>query len=271
MGSLGRAVYTLGSLIRGSGQALDRFGTRLQGSYYLQETLSRHRTLMDIFDKSPIVDKDAFVAPGASIIGNVLVGKNSSIWYGCVLRGDVNSIHVGSGTNIQDNSLILVEESELCGKGLPTIIGDNVTIGHSAVIHACTVDDEAFVGMGAILLDDVHVEKHAMVAAGALVKQGTKVPSGEVWAGNPAKFLRKLTAEEIAFITQSATNYCNLARVHAAENSKSFDEIEFEKMLRKKYARRDEDYDSMIGVVRETPSELVLPDSILPDKAKSAN
>nr|GMC47913.1 Gamma carbonic anhydrase 1, mitochondrial [Ipomoea batatas] len=180
MGSLGRAVYTLGSLIRGSGQALDRFGTRLQGSYYLQETLSRHRTLMDIFDKSPIVDKDAFVAPGASIIGNVLVGKNSSIWYGCVLRGDVNSIHVGSGTNIQDNSLILVEESELCGKGLPTIIGDNVTIGHSAVIHACTVDDEAFVGMGAILLDDVHVEKHAMVAAGALVKQGTKVPSGEV-------------------------------------------------------------------------------------------
>ncbi|XP_031118241.1 gamma carbonic anhydrase 2, mitochondrial-like [Ipomoea triloba] len=125
--------------------------------------------------------------------------------------------------------------------------------------------------MGAILLDDVHVEKHAMVAAGALVKQGTKVPSGEVWAGNPAKFLRKLTAEEIAFITQSATNYSNLARVHAAENSKSFDEIEFEKMLRKKYARRDEDYDSMIGVVRETPSELVLPDSILPDKAKSAN
>lgn len=95
--------------------------------------------------------------------------------------------------------------------------------------------------------------------------------TSQVWAGNPAKFLRKLSAEEIAFITQSATNYSNLARVHAAENSKSFDEIEFEKMLRKKYARRDEDYDSMIGVVRETPSELVLPDSILPDKVKSAN
>lgn len=89
----------------------------------------------------------------------------------------------------------------------------------------------------------------------------------QVWAGNPAKFLRKLTDEEIAFIAQSATNYCNLARVHAAENSKSFDEIEFEKMLRKKYAKRDEEYDSMIGVVRETPPELVLPDNILPEKA----
>lgn len=92
----------------------------------------------------------------------------------------------------------------------------------------------------------------------------------QVWAGNPAKFLRKLTDEEIAFIFQSATNYINLAKVHAAENAKSFDEIEFERMLRKKFARRDEEYDSMIGVVRETPPELVLPDNILPDKSQKA-
>ncbi|XP_019174835.1 PREDICTED: gamma carbonic anhydrase 2, mitochondrial-like [Ipomoea nil] len=271
MGSLGKAIYTLGSLIRGSGKALDRIGCGLQGSYYLSEQLSRHRTLMDLFDKSPVVDKDAFVAPGASVIGDVQVGRNSSIWYGCVLRGDVNRIRVGAGTNIQDNSLVHVAKLNSGGRDLPTIIGDNVTIGHSAVIHACTIDDEAFVGMGAILLDGVHLGKHAMVAAGALVRQNTKIPSGEIWAGNPAKFLRKLTEEEVAFISQSATTYTNLARVHAAENSKSFDEIEFERMLRKKYARRDEDYDSMIGVVRETPPELVLPDNILPDKAKSSN
>lgn len=92
----------------------------------------------------------------------------------------------------------------------------------------------------------------------------------QVWAGNPAKFLRKLTDEEIAFISQSAANYINLAKVHASENAKSFDEIELEKMLRKKFARRDEDYDSMIGVVREIPPELILPDNILPDKAQKA-
>ncbi|TMW94229.1 hypothetical protein EJD97_010554 [Solanum chilense] len=267
MGTLGKAIYSLGSIVRATGKALDRVGNRLQGSSHIEEHLSRHRTLMNVFDKAPVVDKDVFVAPGASVIGDVHVGRNSSIWYGCVLRGDVNSISVGSGTNIQDNSLVHVAKSNISQKVLPTIIGNNVTVGHSAVVHGCTIEDEAFIGMGATLLDGVHVEKHAMVAAGSLVKQNTRIPSGEVWAGNPAKFLRKLTDEEIAFIAQSATNYCNLARVHAAENSKSFDEIEFEKMLRKKYAKRDEEYDSMIGVVRETPPELVLPDNILPEKA----
>lgn len=92
----------------------------------------------------------------------------------------------------------------------------------------------------------------------------------QVWGGNPAKFLRKLTEEEIAFISQSATNYSNLAQVHAAENAKSFDEIELEKALRKKFARRDEEYDSMLGVVREVPSQLILPDNILPDKSTKA-
>ncbi|XP_027149232.1 gamma carbonic anhydrase 1, mitochondrial [Coffea eugenioides] len=266
MGTLGRAVYTVGFWIRETGQALDRLGCLLQGNYYFQEQLSRHRTLMNIFDKAPLVDKEAFVAPSASIIGDVQVGRGSSIWYGCVLRGDVNGITVGSGTNIQDNSLVHVAKSNLSGKVLPTIIGDNVTIGHSAVLHGCTVEDEAFVGMGAALLDGAVLEKHAMVAAGALVRQNMRIPSGQVWGGNPAKFLRKLSDEEIAFISQSATNYCNLAQVHAAENAKSFDEIEFEKVLRKKYSRRDEEYDSMLGVIRETPPELVLPDNILPDK-----
>ncbi|KAK4490315.1 hypothetical protein RD792_000982 [Penstemon davidsonii] len=270
MGTLGRAVYTLGHWIRETGQAMDRLGSRFQGNYYFQEQLSRHRTLMNLFDKSPVVDKEAFVAPSASVIGDVQVGRGSSIWYGSVLRGDVNSISVGSGTNIQDNALVHVAKSNLAGKVLPTIIGNNVTIGHSAVVHGCTIEDDAFVGMGAILLDGVVVEKHAMVAAGALVRQNTRVPVGEVWAGNPAKFLRKLTDEEIAFIAESATNYINLAKVHAAENAKAFDEIELEKMLRKKFAHKDEDYDSMIGIVRETPPELVLPENILPHKSPKA-
>lgn len=264
MGTLGKAIYTVGFWIRETGQAMDRLGSRLQGNYYFHEQLSRHRTLMNIFDKAPSVSKDAFVAPSASIIGDVQIGRASSIWYGCVLRGDVNHISVGSGTNIQDNSLIHVAKTNLKGKVLPTVIGDNVTVGHSAVLHGCTVEDESFVGMGATLLDGVVVEKHGMVAAGALVRQDTRIPSGEVWGGNPAKFLRKLTEEEIAFISKSATNYSNLAQVHAAENAKGFEEIEFEKALRKKHAHKDEEYDSMLGVVREVPPELILPDNILP-------
>lgn len=270
MGTLGKAIYTVGFWIRETGQAIDRLGSRLQGSYYFQEQLSRHRTLMNIFDKVPVVDKDAFVAPSASVIGDVQVGRGSSIWYGCVLRGDVNSIRVGSGTNIQDNSLVHVAKSNLAGKVLPTIIGNNVTVGHGATLHGCTVEDEAFVGMGAVLLDGVIVEKNAMVAAGSLVRQNTRIPSGEVWGGNPARFLRNVTDEEVAFMAQAAENYGNLAQVHASENAKTFEEIELEKTLRKKFARRDEDYDSMIGVVREIPPQLILPDNVLPPNSKPA-
>nr|BAD44607.1 unknown protein [Arabidopsis thaliana] len=266
MGTLGRAFYSVGFWILETGQALDRLGCRLQGKNYFREQLSRHRTQMNVFDKAPIVDKEAFVAPSASVIGDVHIGRGSSIWYGCVLRGDVNTVSVGSGTNIQDNSLVHVAKSNLSGKVHPTIIGDNVTIGHSAVLHGCTVEDETFIGMGATLLDGVVVEKHGMVAAGALVRQNTRIPSGEVWGGNPARFLRKLTDEEIAFISQSATNYSNLAQAHAAENAKPLNVIEFEKVLRKKHALKDEEYDSMLGIVRETPPELNLPNNILPDK-----
>ncbi|KAF3793097.1 Gamma carbonic anhydrase 1 [Nymphaea thermarum] len=290
MGTLGKAIYTVGFWIRETGQAIDRLGCRLQGNYYFQEQLRlqefvylrhsvdvslpaldlSHRTLMNVFDKVPSVDKEAFVAPSASLIGDVNVGPASSIWYGCVIRGDVNSVSIGSRTNIQDNSLVHVAKSNLSGKVLPIIIGDNVTVGHSAVLHGCTLEDEAFVGTGATLLDGVVVEKHGMVAAGALLRQNTRVPSGEVWGGNPATFLRKVTDVEIAFISQSATNYGNLARAHADENAKEFDKIEFEKVLRKRFARRDEEYGSMLGVEREVPPELVLPDNVLPDKDKSA-
>jgi len=269
MGTLGRAIYTVGKWIRGTGQAMDRLGSTMQGGLRAEEQVSRHRTIMSIFGKEPIINKDVFVAPSAAVIGDVEIGHGSSIWYGSVLRGDVNSIRIGSGSNIQDNSLVHVAKTNISGKVLPTIIGSNVTVGHSAILHACTIEDEAFVGMGATLLDGVVVEKHSMVGAGSLVKQNTRIPSGEVWVGNPAKFLRKLTEEEIAFISQSATNYFNLAQVHAAENDKSFDEIELEKKLRKKFAHKDEEYDSMLGVVREIPPQLILPDNILPDKAKA--
>ncbi|RZC44604.1 hypothetical protein C5167_037557 [Papaver somniferum] len=190
---------------------------------------------MNIFDKAPSVHRDAFVAPSASITGDVHVGRGSSIWYGCVLRGDANSISIGSGTNIQDNSIVHVAKSNLQGKVLPTTIGDNVTVGHSAILHGCTVEDEAVVGTGATLLDGVVVEKHAMVAAGSLVRQDTRIPYGE-----------------------SAINYTSLAQAHAAENAKSFEETEFLKSLKLKFAQQDEEHDS---------TSVALPDNAIPDQS----
>ncbi|CAN6874492.1 unnamed protein product [Brassica oleracea var. botrytis] len=243
---MGRALYSVGFWIRETGQALDRLGCRLQGKNHFREQLSRHRTLMNVFDKSPSVDKQAFVAPSASLIGHVHVGPASSIWYGCVLRGDANSISVGAGTNIQDNTLVHVAKSNLSGKVLPTLIGDNVTIGHSAVLHGCTVDDGSYIGASATVLDGAHVEKQAMVESGALVRQNTRIPSGEVWGGNPARFLRKVTEEEKAFFSSSAVDCSNLAQAHAGENTKNLDETDFKKLLYKKNSR-DAEYDSVLS------------------------
>ncbi|EFJ08286.1 hypothetical protein SELMODRAFT_145865 [Selaginella moellendorffii] len=251
----GRALYQIGFWIRETGQALDRLGCRIQGNYIFREQLNRHRTLMNLYDKKPEVMENVFIAPSATLIGDVSVAGGSSIWYGCVLRGDVNEIRVGYGTNIQDNTLVHVARTGMSGKVAPTIIGDAVTIGHNAVLHACTVDDESFVGMGATLLDGVYVEKGAMVGAGSLVTQNTRIPSGEIWAGNPARFLRNLTEEETSFITKSAENYSNLAIVHAQENEKYSDEIEEDKVLRKKWCYQLEE-DNYLGVMRQAPFQM---------------
>ncbi|KAI3688889.1 hypothetical protein L2E82_46807 [Cichorium intybus] len=166
---------------------------------------------MNVYEKAHSVDKDTFVAQSASVIGDVQVGASSYIWYGCVLRGDVNSISIGSDTNIQDRSLVHVAKSNLLGKVHPTVIGYNVIVGHIVVLHGCTVEDEAFVGMKATFLERV-----------------------VVWGGNPVKFLRKLKDEDIAFISQSAANYASLAQVHADQNAKPLDKIEFLKVFQKK-------------------------------------
>lgn len=248
----GRLLYSVGFWIRETGQALDRLGCRLQGNSAFKEQVSRHRTLMNLFDKKPSVPADAFVAPSAAVIGDVTIGPRASIWYGSILRGDVGSIHVGAGTNIQDGTIVHVAKTNISGNVGPTIIGKNVTVGHNAVLHACTVEDEAFVGMGATVLDGAVVERGAMLAAGALLLQNARVPSGEIWAGSPAKFLRKLTEQEAAFIPKSAENYASLAKSHAAENAKSFEEIEADKAQRKEWEGIDPDYDSHQGIVRDT-------------------
>lgn len=155
----------------------------------------------------PTIHKEAFIAPGAVIIGDVEIGKESSVWFGCVIRGDVNRIHIGERTNIQDNTTIHVTRHTG-----PTEIGSDVTVGHNAMLHACTLEDGSFIGMSATLIDGVLVESGAMVAAGALVPPGKRIPTGQLWAGNPARYLRDLKEKEAAFIPISAQNYVEDAK-----------------------------------------------------------
>ncbi len=155
----------------------------------------------------PKLSAHAFIAEGAAIIGDVEVGADSGIWYGCVVRGDVNHVRIGARTNVQDGTVIHVTRHTG-----PTIIGSGVTIGHSALLHACTLQDGCFIGMRATVMDNAHVESGAMVAAGALVTPNKRVPKGQLWAGSPARYFRDLTKQEIDFIEISAQNYVDLAR-----------------------------------------------------------
>ncbi len=159
----------------------------------------------------PTIHPEAFIAPGAVVIGDVHIGKDSSVWFGVVIRGDVNSIRIGERTNIQDGSTVHV--TRVTG---PTVIGNGVTVGHNALIHAATLEDNSFLGMGATIIDHVVVEPGAFIAAGALVPPGKRVPSGQMWAGNPAKYFRDLRPEEVAFLPVSAQNYVDLSREYKA-------------------------------------------------------
>jgi carbonic anhydrase/acetyltransferase-like protein (isoleucine patch superfamily) len=157
----------------------------------------------------PRIDDSAYIAPNAAIIGDVEIGAQSSVWFGCTVRGDVNDIKIGARTNIQDGTIIHVSSTT---QG--TYIGDNVTVGHGAILHACTVGDYSFIGMQACVMDDAQVEPRAMVAAGALVTPGKIVPSGQLWGGRPARYMRDLTPEEIEFLSFSAQRYVALSRVY---------------------------------------------------------
>ncbi len=158
----------------------------------------------------PEVAADAFIATNATLIGRVAVGSRANIWYGCVLRGDLASIHVGALTNVQDGTVVHVSSV----KNGDTWIGSQVTIGHMALIHACRLEDRCFVGMKACVMDGAVVETGAWIAAGAVVTPGKRVKGGELWAGTPARFLRAVTPDEARYIEALPERYAELADQH---------------------------------------------------------
>jgi gamma-carbonic anhydrase len=156
-------------------------------------------------DQFPRIASDAFIAPDATVIGDVEIGAGSSIWFNCTIRGDVNYIRIGSRTNIQDGSVVHVSRGTH-----PTVIGSNILIGHMCLIHGCVLEDGCFIGMKACVMDGVVVESGAMVAAGALVTPGKRVLKGQLWSGSPAKYMRDLTEKDIANIPRAVGGYSDL-------------------------------------------------------------
>lgn len=284
-----KLLWAAGSLCRGVGQTLDELGRAVHGPSGLKEELVPNSAYtpyplkptdkdkfvirgdveelperlkrLTPFEKVmvPLKAPDAFIALNASVIGNVKLGKGSSIWYNATVRGDVNGVEIGEGSNVQDNAVIHVSQHTKDGSARPTIIGKNTTIASGATVHACEIGDDCMVGMGATVLDGVKVESGAMVAAGAVVSPGATVPTGEIWAGVPAKKLRALEAEELAFIKQSAAETQELAAEHKFENSKGMEEVELENWITHK-----RDYlnatgtDERYSTVRDPQSLLIL-------------
>jgi carbonic anhydrase/acetyltransferase-like protein (isoleucine patch superfamily) len=158
-------------------------------------------------DAQPDVADTAFVASNAIVIGDVIIGPDASVWFGCVVRGDVQRICIGARSNIQDGTVIHATTN-----GQQTVIGEGVTVGHAAVLHSCTLEDGAFVGIGAHVLDRAVVKAGGMLAAGAVLTPDKIVPSGELWAGSPARPLRKLSAAEQEGMIMNAHRYVALAR-----------------------------------------------------------
>ncbi|QXD15969.1 gamma carbonic anhydrase family protein [Rhodocaloribacter litoris] len=161
---------------------------------------------------TPVYDETNYIAPSAEVIGDVTLGKGASVWFNATVRGDVNWIRIGAASNIQDNAVVHVT------KGVaPTDIGEGVTVGHSAVVHGCTVEDNVLVGMGAVLLDHCVIGRDSIVGARALVTQGTRIPPRSLVLGSPARVVRELTDEEVEQIRTFARNYLHYSAIYRGE------------------------------------------------------
>lgn len=170
--------------------------------------------IYEFLDRRPVYDETVFIAPSADLIGDVTLGSQSSVWFSVTIRGDVNWIEIGERTNIQDNSCIHVMHQTG-----PTQIGDEVTVGHNAMIHGCTLNDRVLVGIHATVLDEAIVESDVIIAAGSLVPPGKTLESGYMYMGSPVKKTRKLTDDEMASIPQYAVNYVKYSRAYQQKDT----------------------------------------------------
>jgi carbonic anhydrase/acetyltransferase-like protein (isoleucine patch superfamily) len=169
--------------------------------------------ILTLAGRTPKIGGSVYIAPSADVIGEVELADDSSVWFQCVLRGDIEPIRVGANSNIQDGTVVHTM------KGAPTIVGEWVTVGHRAVLHGCTIESHCLIGMGAVLLNYAHVGEGSIVAAGAVVAENTVIPPRSLYLGVPAKFRRKISDEELAFIDMHATNYLRYKKEYLAKEA----------------------------------------------------
>ncbi|MDO5625307.1 MAG: gamma carbonic anhydrase family protein [Pseudomonadota bacterium] len=168
----------------------------------------------EVDGKVPQVDSTAWIADSAEVMGHVTLGPDASVWFGCVLRGDTESMSIGEGSNIQDLSVLHADV------GQPLTVGKHVTVGHKVMLHGCTIGDESLIGIGAVVLNGAKIGKHCLVGAGALVTEGKEFPDGSMIVGAPAKLVRQLTPEQIEGLKMSAQHYIDNARMFRATLNK---------------------------------------------------
>ena len=173
--------------------------------------------ILPIHGKAPRIHDSAFIAPGCRIIGDVEIGPDASIWYNCVIRGDVNRIVIGARSNVQDGTVIHCDSPKPARpEGFPTLIGEDVLIGHMAMVHGCVLEDRAFVGLGAVVMDGCRIGSEVLLSAGALLSPGKEIPARQLWVGRPAQYLRDLPDKAIAQMQAGVAHYVENARHHAA-------------------------------------------------------
>jgi len=174
-------------------------------------------TIAAINGKAPRIHPSAFIAPGCRIIGDVEIGPEASVWYNCVIRADVSRVVIGARSNIQDGTVIHCDGPEpRHPQGFPTLIGDDVLVGHMAMLHGCVLEDRAFVGLGAVVMNGAVIEGDGMLAAGALLTPGKRVAARQLWGGRPAAYMRDLTDAALAGMQQGVAHYAANARAHSA-------------------------------------------------------
>lgn len=174
-------------------------------------------SIISLNGKTPQIDPTAFIAPGCRIIGDVHIGPEASVWYNCVIRAEVNRVVIGARSNIQDGSIVHCD-GPMPGveDGFPTIIGDDVLVGHNVVLHGCILHDRAFVGLSSTVMNGAVIEGGGMLAAGAMLTQGKRIEAGQLWAGSPARFVRDLNEAAIAGMRLGVAHYVENAKTHAA-------------------------------------------------------
>ncbi|KAL0585059.1 hypothetical protein ABG067_005196 [Albugo candida] len=209
--------FKVGRAFRETGQALDRVGLKVLGNNSYKEQFSRHRQIINLYDKQPAIAHDVWVAPNATVIGDVEICNDASVWYNVVIRGDLNAVTIGNRTNVQDRTVIHTSKENSPGVPAGTSIGNNVTIGHGCVLYSCTIENTSLIGMGSIILDGALIESNTIIGAGSVIPPGARIPSGQLWVGNPAKYVRDITDDEVQDIIRQAKEYQAIALTHSAE------------------------------------------------------